>query len=525
METRTMLRMICLVSAVALGFFGDLIAADRPPNILFAIADDWGLHAGAYGTEWVKTPAFDRVAREGVLFQNAWTPMAKCAPSRAIVLTGRNFWQLAEAGNHLAEFPSRFRSWPEAMTQQGWHMGFTGKGWGPGIALDAEGRNRQITGKPWQKEKSPPPAKAISGNDYAANFLSFLESAPADVPWCFWYGSTEPHRGYEFQAGVRKGGKKLSDIDHIPAYWPDNETVRHDMLDYAFEVEHTDRHLGLMLDALEARCLLDSTLIIVTSDHGMPFPRVKGYAGAHPNHIPFAVRFPAGITASGRTVTDYVNFTDIAPTILDYAGISQGDSGMRPFFGRSLRPQFESENSGQIEADRDHVLIGKERTDVGRPNDVGYPIRGIITHDYVYLHNYEPTRWPAGNPETGYLDTDGSPTKTNLLQRGRADRSDLLWGLNFGKRPADELYKRSSDPDSVDNLAVSLASADVVRQLRTTMETELKQTGDPRMFGQGEIFDRYRPTSGAEFHERFLKGEKPRAGWVNSDDFEMEPVE
>jgi len=297
------------------------------------------------------------------------------------------------------------------------------------------------------------------------------------------------------------------------------------MLDYAFEVEHTDRHLGLMLDALESRGLLDSTLIIVTSDHGMPFPRVKGYAGAHPNRIPFAVRFPAGITAIGRTVTDYVNFTDIAPTILDYAGISQGDSGMRPFFGRSLRPQFESDKSGQIEADRDHVLIGKERTDVGRPNDVGYPIRGIITHDYVYLHNYEPTRWPAGNPETGYLDTDGSPTKTNLLQRGRADRSDLLWGLNFGKRPADELYKRRSDPDSVDNLAVSLASADVVRQLRTTMETELKQTGDPRMFGQGEIFDRYRPTSGAEFHERFLKGEKPRAGWVNSDDFEMEPVE
>jgi len=84
-------------------------AAERP-NILFAIADDWGPHAGVYGTPWVKTPGFDRVAKEGLLFNHAYTPVAKCAPSRAIVLTGRYAWQNEEAGNHMAFFPAKLKS-------------------------------------------------------------------------------------------------------------------------------------------------------------------------------------------------------------------------------------------------------------------------------------------------------------------------------------------------------------------------------------------------------------------------------
>ena len=123
-----------------------VLAAPRP-NILFAIADDWGVHAGVYGTPWVKTPAFDRVAKEGLLFNRAYTPVAKCAPSRAIVLTGRHAWQNEQAGNHMAHFPAKLKSWPEVLMEKGWHMGITGKGWGPGIANDANGKPRQITGK------------------------------------------------------------------------------------------------------------------------------------------------------------------------------------------------------------------------------------------------------------------------------------------------------------------------------------------------------------------------------------------
>lgn len=495
------------------------------PNILFCIADDWGLHAGAYGTTWVKTPAFDRIAKEGLLFTNAYTPMAKCAPSRAVVITGRYPWQLEEAGNHLAYFPTKFQSWPETLMGKGWHVGITGKGWGPGSAKDAAGKNRLITGKPYDKRRSKPTASGITPNDYSANFTDFLDDNPDAKPWCFWYGALEPHRGYEFQSGIKKGGKKLSDITRVPAYWPDNETVRTDMLDYAYEVEHVDMHLGKMLAELEKRGQLENTIVIVTSDHGMPFPRVKGYAYHDANHIPLAIRWPAGIKKSDRVIEDFVSFTDIAPTILDLAGIPQDESGMAPISGKSLLPILESDKSGQVVAARDHVLIGKERTDLGRPHDQGYPIRGIIRDGFLFLKNYEPTRWPAGNPETGYLDTDGSPTKTHILELGRADRSDRFWQLNFGKRPGEEFYDLSKDPDCVTNLADSPEHLKNRVLLEVVMEMKLKEQADPRMFGKGDVFDHYKPTSTPGFYERFMNGEKLPTNWVNPGDFEKRAVE
>lgn len=509
----------CWIAAVA-------PASENPPNILFAIADDWGAHAGAYGTSWVKTPAFDRIAREGLLFTNAYTPVAKCAPSRAIVLTGRHAWQLEEAGNHMAVFPPKFKSWPEVLMERGWHMGITGKGWGPGIANDKDGKPRQITGKPYNKRSAEPPASGIGRNDYAANFADFLDDAPAGKPWCFWYGSLEPHRGYEYQSGVNKGGKKLNDIDQVPGYWPDTEEVRHDMLDYAFEVEHTDAHLGRMIAELEKRGMLDSTLVVVTADHGMPFPRCKGYAYQDSNHVPLAIRWPGGVKNPGRVIEDFVSFIDIAPTMLDAAGIAFADSGMAEITGQSWREIWESEKAGRVVAARDHVLVGKERTDVGRPNNEGYPIRGMIRDGWLFLKNYEPGRWPAGNPETGYLDTDASPTKTLILEMGRKDRSDTFWRLNFGMRPGEELYELGSDPHCVYNLAGESVHEARKAAMLGGMEALLRAQNDPRMFGKGRVFDDYRPTTQADFYERYMRGDPgAKAGWVSETDFEKAPIE
>ena len=495
-----------------------------PPNILFVIADDWGLHAGAYGTPWVSTPNFDRIAKEGLLFRNAYTPMAKCAPSRAILLTGRHLWQNEEAGNHMAMFPPKLKSWPEVLMSKGWFTGITGKGWGPGIANDADGKQRQITGIGFNARKTKPPTTQIANNDYAANFGDFLKAAPEGKPWCFWIGTQEPHRRYEYQSGVKLGGRKLDDIDRVPGYWPDNEVVRNDMLDYGFEVEYVDEQLGQMLAELEKSGQLDKTLIIVTSDHGMPFPRVKGYAYHDSNHVPLAIRWPNGIKHPGRVIDDFVDFTDIAPTVLDMAQISPVDSGMQPITGKSWRPLLESERAGQVLAERDHVLIGKERTDVGRPHDQGYPIRGIATATHLLLKNYEPARWPAGNPETGYLDTDGSPTKSFILGLGRADRSDRFWSLNFGMRPSLELFDLRSDRDCCVNLAGSIEYAEQVKELVRLMESQLTVQKDPRMSGNGAVFDGYQPTNGAGFYEHYRNGQKVSAGWVEDTDFESGPL-
>ncbi len=492
------------------------------PNILFAIADDWSFgHAGAYGATWVRTPAFDRVAREGMLFTRAYTPNAKCAPSRAILLTGRHSWQLEEAANHVPFFPPKFKTWAEALEEHGYVTGATGKGWGPGVANDAHGKPRQMTGRPFNRHKSAAPTREISENDYAANLADFLSTVPQGRPWSFWYGAQEPHRGYEYGSGVAKGGKKLSDIERVPGYWPDNAIVRNDMLDYAYEVEHFDRHLGRMLQILADAAMLDNTIVIVMSDHGMPFPRVKGQAYEFSNHVPLAAMWRKGVTASGRTVHDYVSLVDLAPTIVELAALKWEDTGMHPATGRSVLDILRSPES-RAASNRDHVLIGQERHDVGRPHDWGYPIRGIVEDDTLYLRNYEPERWPAGNPETGYLNCDGGPTKTEILQRRRDGGDPRAWTLAFGRRPGEELYDLKQDPFCLTNLADDRRHGARLERLRRQMTHELRAQNDPRMFGRGYLFDRYlyADESVRNFYERFMRGEKITAGWVNASDFE-----
>ena len=524
---RLFLLVFHLITLALLSSLTARAAESPPPNILFAIADDWGLHAGAYGTKWVRTPHFDRVARDGILFQNAYTPNAKCAPSRACILTGRNSWQLEEAANHLCFFPAKFKGWGEALAEHGWFVGHTTKGWAPGVALDAAGQPRAMTGRAFNARHAAPPTTGIGNSDYAANFDDFLAAAPKGKPWAFWYGAIEPHRGYEFGSGVAKGGKKLSDIDRVPAFWPDNDTVRNDLLDYAFEVEHFDRHLGRMLAALEQRGLLANTLVIVTSDHGMPFPRAKGSAYEYSNHVPLAAMWPRGIAGRTRAVADFVSFIDLAPTFIELAGLSWEQTGMAPSPGRSLLDIFHADRSGQVNPARDHVLVGMERHDIGRPHDVGYPIRGLVKSGALYLENFEPSRWPACNPETGYLNVDGGATKTAILEARRAAGTDPFWSLCFGRRPAVEFYDLAADPDCVKNLAGVAATSARRAAMKTALYAELKAQGDPRMFGQGEVFDRYLHSNPANvnFYERYLKGEKISAPWVNASDFEPKPLD
>ncbi|MBI4622741.1 MAG: heparan N-sulfatase, partial [Verrucomicrobia bacterium] len=171
--------------------------------------------------------------------------------------------------------------------------------------------------------------------------------------------------------------------------------------------------------------------------------------------------------------------------------------------------------------------IGMERHDVGRPGDVGYPIRGIVKAGMMYLENFEPSRWPACNPETGYLNTDASPTKSFILDAHRKNPADSDWAFCFGKRPAVEFYNLKTDPDCVKNLAPQAATGKQRLALQEELHAKLKAQGDPRMFGQGGVFDRYLHANPAHvnFYERYMKGEKLNAGWVKGTDFEPAPLD
>lgn len=467
--------LICLFLLINLG----CKAAESRPNILFIIFDDWGWqHAGAYGCDWVKTPNFDRVAKEGILFKSAFTSNPKCSPCRATILTGRNSWQLEEASCHNGLFPAKYAVYPDLLEEAGYTVGLTGKGWGPGDFKTLAQRTRNPAGPTFEGATMKPVAKGIGNKDYAANFDAFLKQTEAGKPFCFWMGFSEPHRAYEQHSGARLG-KKLTDVK-VPGYLPDNDVVRGDLADYAIEVEWADAHIGRALKMLEDKGILDDTLVIVTSDHGMPFPRVKGQIYEDGFHLPLAMRWGKGIKP-GRVVADFVNVRDFAPTYLELAGLKPHEQ----MTGTSLLKILKSEKSGWIE-DRKIMLVGKERHDMGRPNDWGYPVRAIRTPDFFYSHNYHPERWPACNPETGFGNTDDGPTKTWIVEN-----KGPYFDLAFAYRAEEELYDLRADPECINNLIKSPQHAQKAAELRRALDEKLVVEKDPRALGQGAVFDTY----------------------------------
>ena len=364
---------------------GAASAAERP-NFLFIIFDDMSWNtAGVYGCDWVKTPNIDRVAREGVKFENAFTSNPKCSPCRASILTGRNTWQLEELSVHNSIFPKKWAVFPDLLEASGYDVGLTGKGWGPGDHT-SQGWTRNPAGPSFDELKCEPNAGGIGKNDYAKNFEAFLtQRKDTGKPFSFWMGFTEPHRAYELHSGVRLG-KKLDEIV-VPPYLPDVTAVRSDLADYAIEVEWADSHIGRALDLLEKNGELENTLVIVTSDHGMPFPYVKGQIHEDGFRLPFVARWGKGITP-GRVVQDFVNVRDVAPTFLELAGV-----GKHPqITGSSLVPLLNSSESGWITSDRKVMLTGRERGDRRGPTRWGVaalgPPQGTKTAEDWVMSNW-----------------------------------------------------------------------------------------------------------------------------------------
>jgi uncharacterized sulfatase len=446
---------------------------------LFCISDDqsW-IHNQTYGSAYIKTPAFDRIAKEGVLFNNCFTPAPQCSPARAALLTGRNPWQLEEACLLASLFPTKYKVYPDILEQAGYHVGYTGKGWEPGD-WKRSGWKRNPAGNEYNQIVNEVPTTEIYKYDYAANFEAFLKGKKKDQPFCFWYGGYEPHRPFEKGSAV-KAGMKIKDAK-VPDFLPDNEIVRSDILDYAYEIEWFDSHLAKMIKTLEKTDQLDNTIIVVTSDNGMAFPRAKANNYEYGTLVPMAIRWP-NVIKPGRIVDDLISFVDIAPTFLDAASVCVPDD----MAGKSIMPVLRAKGNGIIDSSRKFVLTGRERHTHARNDNLGYPVRAIRTQDYLYIRNFDPQRWPAGDPQ-GYYDIDDSPSKTYLLENNNED----YFKLACGKRPSEELYDVRKDKACLTNLAEDAEYSDVKAQLWKILEQELVKQQDPRALGYGDIFESY----------------------------------
>ena len=451
---------------LAVPLTGSQRATEQRPNILVFIADDWGHpHAGAYGDRVVRTPTFDRIAREGTLFRNAFAAAPSCTPSRAALLTGRAPHELAEGGNLWGTLPARFDVYPDLLEGSGYVPGHTRKGWGPGNA-EAGGRRRNPAGPAFP------------------SFAAFYAQLPAGRPFVFWFGSTDPHRPYEPGSGAASGLDSAR--IQVPGHLPDTPQVRSDILDYYFEIERFDREAGAIIQRLEQDGRLDNTIVVVTSDNGMPFPRAKANLYDAGTHVPLAIRLPGKVKAQRRD--EFVVLTDLAPTFLDAAGLPVPPGTT----GRSLMPML----GGAPAPDRDRVFVERERHAQVRRGDLSYPSRAVRTEQFLYIRNYRPDRWPAGDPEMYFAvgpfgDIDGGPSKDLLLAQRADPRIGRAFALATDKRPAEELYDLRKDPHQLENVAGRREYDRRKTDLAASLNRWMRATNDPRATEDDDRWDWY----------------------------------
>lgn len=477
----------------------------KRPNILFVIADDQSYpYASVYGTTGVKTPAFDEIAKSGILFNNAFAAAPQCSPSRAAILTGKNIWQLEEAGTHSSYFPKKFQVFTDLLENSGYWIGFTGKPWAPGNWKDA-GWSRNPVGPEFNSKKLQPPTKGISNVDYFGNFVDFYNQKKTDAPFFFWFGSHEPHRLYE-EGSAKKSGMNISEA-FVPGFLPNDPVVQSDIEDYALEIQWFDTQLGKMIDFLKQKGELDNTMIVVTSDNGMPFPSAKANLMEYGWHVPLAISWPEKIKKA-KVCNDLVGLIDLAPTFLDVAKVNN----IPVMTGKDLGTILFNSSVNKKDK-RSYVLTGRERHSHSRPDDLGYPSRAIRTDSFLLIENFKPDLWPAGDPpppgekdnnaatqtggdgETkgiglGYNDID-DPSPTKLLMIENQDRWPSLFDEGFSKRPAVQLYNIITDPGCTNNLADKKEYNALKTGLKNKLEKLLIEEGDPRMLGNGDIFDSY----------------------------------
>ncbi len=487
------------------------------PNILIAISDDQSYpHSSAYGCKFVHTPAFDRIAKEGILFTNAFVASPGCAPSRASLMLGRYPWQNEHAGNHSSIWPNKFVPFPDILEQLGYQIGFTGKGVGP-FQPALGGRDRNPAGDEYNEFRIEPLPEGIDKVDYATNFKAFMDGRDTGSPFYFMYSSKEPHRRFDIGSGI-KSGKHLRDVT-VPPFLPDTEEIKSDLLDYATEIEWFDKHLETIISVLEEKNELENTIIIVTSDNGMAFPSAKANCYEYGIHVPLAIRWGDKI-AKGRVVDDLVSWVDIYPTLFDILDFPLPKDF--PVAGKSFANILHSSDQGIIDTTRKAVFASRERHSCSRWKNLGYPQRAIRTDRYLYIWNCRPERWPAGSPEKfdsngnliiAYQDIDRADRGEPIANAILVDDKDnplitQFFEHAFGKRPEEELFDINIDPGCMNNLADDPEFTTVKNELQKHLFDYLKDTDDPRVVGPNpDIF---------ESHRRYASmREFPRPDWAS----------
>lgn len=411
----------------------------RRPNFIVFIADDlsWD-DCGAYGHPSIRTPHIDRLASEGMTFDYAVLTISSCSPSRSSIMTSR-YPHATGAGELHQPLPANQVMMTKPLSESGYWTAAVGK-WHLGEAVvDQVDYRRQIgpekMGEAW---------------------VEMLRKRPKDKPFFLWAAALDPHRPYP-PGAIEKPHSAEDAV--VPPFLPDHQAVRDDLADYYDEIGRFDRHIGITLDELVAQGVADNTVIFVLSDNGRPFPHCKTRIDYPGVGMPLIIRFASQIQAGSRC-NSLVSSIDLAPTILDLAGVQRPES----FQGVSLKPLFANPTTSV----RDFAFAEHNWHDYRAFE------RSVFDDRYGYVRN-----WLPHLPRTPPADAVRSPTfavMKELHHQGLLD--PLQKGCMEPSGTAEFLYAVRTDPNCLHNLASDPSHREDLERLRNALKQWQDNTDD-----------------------------------------------
>lgn len=412
--------------------------AAKKPNIVLIIGDDISVDDfGCYGNPNIRTPNVDKLAANGLKFTNAYLTTSQCSPTRCSVITGRYPHNTGAPELHMP-LPEGQVMFPEILKNNGYYTAASGK-WHMG----------EYARKAFDKINS-------AGPGGEGLWVDCLQNRPKDKPFFMWFAAYDAHRGWDDKIELKRHTSK--DVV-LPPYMVDVPCERADMARYYDEVQRLDRYTGYVVDELKKQGVLDNTIIIFMADNGRPFWRAKTRLYDSGIKTPFIVHFPAGLKQKGQTCDSLVSVIDIAPTILQLAGLTSPQT----FQGTSFTPMLTDTKAtirNYVFAEHNwHSQIAHERM--------------VRRGDYLYIRNAHPQLSQV------IVLKSSRPNLDELRQMAKEGKlTDAQMDPLIAPRPAEELFNVAKDYHQLNNLATDPKYSEKLNELRKIMDQWQKQTGD-----------------------------------------------
>lgn len=450
--TRIFLICMSLCGAAISARSEEALNESTKPNILVLIADDASMDFGCYGNDGIKTPNIDALAAAGLRIDKAFLTGSQCSPSRTSMITGQ-FAHTIGTENLGSKIDASIKTIPEYLSEQGYFTGLM-------LKNHMEGKNGDrrfhwydrgyglYTKNPVEWERT-----------VADSFSTFLDLSD-DRPFFMWLGFIDPHREYNDHPI-----EKVNDPNDVtvPPFLVDDEATRRDLADYYDEISRLDGHVGEIVALLKKRKQLENTLIVFVSDNGMPFPRAKGSVYDTGIRTPLVFSWGDQIEAGSVFDKSLVSTIDLAPTLLDAAGIAKPE----PMYGESLLPLLR----GDANSSRGHIFSERHYK---RSDEYLLTVRSA-THKLISIGDINATQ-----PLITVGEVYTSPSWYALKEKERAGTlTPAQQRFLENPRAEIELYDLAADPHELVNIADNPENQTIVRDLLGRLQQLRRETNDP----------------------------------------------